>query len=143
MSDSAEKRPVCRKDLVEREQIIAKYLSRTLDSKAVEEFEAHYLVCSRCFCQLQVSESLAVGLQVSSPGWRRTSTGVIPGSVATAPTQRKRQSGTRFEQEIVARASSKLACRSGNTQEFALKRRPGVGRRTASISARPQSRHRK
>lgn len=137
MSDLAEERSVCRKDLVEREETIAKYLSRTLDSKAVEEFEAHYLVCDKCFHELQISEILAVGLQVSSPGWCRTSRGVAPGSVPTACAPSKRQSGT------AARASSKLACRTGKTQNLTLKRRPVAGRRTASIAAQPLSRYQK
>ena len=36
---------VCKREPIEREQVIAKYLSRALDAEAVEEFEGHYLGC--------------------------------------------------------------------------------------------------
>jgi len=39
----------CKMEPIQREQIIAKYLSRSLDSDAVEEFEGHYLGCDECF----------------------------------------------------------------------------------------------
>ena len=35
----------CAMEPIQREQTIAKYLSRSLDSEAVEEFEGHYLGC--------------------------------------------------------------------------------------------------
>ena len=68
----------CRMEPIQREQIIAKYLSRSLDSDAVEEFEGHYLGCDECFDELRVSELLAADLR-DSPGrsqsnmaWRST-----------------------------------------------------------------------
>jgi len=72
MPELMNERVVCGSDLFEREVVIAKYLSRTLDSEAVEEFEAHYLVCDECFDELRVSESMAVGLRASSLVWGQT-----------------------------------------------------------------------
>ena len=40
---------ICTMEPFQREQIIAKYLSRALDTEAVEEFEGHYLGCDECF----------------------------------------------------------------------------------------------
>lgn len=51
-----------------REQIIARYLARSLDADAVEEFEGHYLGCDECFDELRVSERLVRDLRVSDPG---------------------------------------------------------------------------
>jgi anti-sigma B factor antagonist len=56
---------VCRKEPIEREEIIAKYLSRNLGVDGVEEFEAHYLGCDECFDELRVSERLAADLSAS------------------------------------------------------------------------------
>jgi anti-anti-sigma factor len=50
----------------QREQIIAKYLSRALDTEAVEEFEGHYLGCDECFDELQLSERIAEDLRAST-----------------------------------------------------------------------------
>lgn len=55
----------CKMEPIKREQIIAKYLSRSLDSAAVEEFEGHYLGCDECFDELRVSEHLAANLRAS------------------------------------------------------------------------------
>ena len=60
---------VCKKEPIEREQLIARYLSRTLDENAVEEFEAHYLGCDECFDELRVSERLASDLRASNLAW--------------------------------------------------------------------------
>jgi anti-anti-sigma factor len=60
---------VCKKEPIEREQLIARYLSRTLDEDAVEEFEAHYLGCDECFDELRVSERLASDLRASNLAW--------------------------------------------------------------------------
>jgi len=62
---------VCKREPVEREQVIAKYLSRSLDSEAVEEFEGHYLGCDECFDELQVSERLAADLRASNLAWNQ------------------------------------------------------------------------
>jgi anti-anti-sigma factor len=61
---------------IKREQIIAKYLSRTLDSEAVEEFEGHYLGCDECFDELRISERLAEDLRSSNLSWKRAEQGV-------------------------------------------------------------------
>ncbi|MDQ1474017.1 MAG: anti-sigma factor antagonist [Bryobacterales bacterium] len=55
----------CRMEPIQREQIIAKYLSRSLDSEGVEEFEGHYLGCDECFDELRVSEHMAAELRIS------------------------------------------------------------------------------
>ena len=61
----------CRMEPIQREEIIARYLSRSLDIDAVEEFEGHYLGCDECFDELRVSERLAAALQSSSNlAWR-------------------------------------------------------------------------
>jgi anti-anti-sigma factor len=56
---------------IQREQIIARYLSRSLDADAVEEFEGHYLGCDECFEELRVSERLAADLRASNLAWRQ------------------------------------------------------------------------
>jgi len=63
---------VCSKEPIEREQVIARYLARSLDEDAVEEFEAHYLGCDECFDELRVSERLAADLRASSFSWQQT-----------------------------------------------------------------------
>jgi anti-sigma B factor antagonist len=62
----------CKMEPIQREQIIAKYLSRFLDSDGVEEFEGHYLGCDECFDELRVSESLAADLRSSNLAWKTT-----------------------------------------------------------------------
>jgi anti-sigma B factor antagonist len=62
---------VCKKEPIEREQVIAKYLSRSLDSEAVEEFEGHYLGCDECFDEMRISERLAADLRVTNLAWNR------------------------------------------------------------------------
>lgn len=61
----------CRMEPIQREQVIAKYLSRTLDADAVEEFEGHYLGCDECFDELRLSERMAAELRRSNLTWRR------------------------------------------------------------------------
>jgi anti-anti-sigma factor len=63
---------VCRKEPIEREQVIAKYLSRSLTAETVEEFEAHYLGCDECFDELRISERLASDLRSSNLSWRES-----------------------------------------------------------------------
>lgn len=63
---------VCKIEPIEREQVIAKYLSRSLDADAVEEFEAHYLGCDECFDEMKVSERLAADLRASNLAWKQT-----------------------------------------------------------------------
>ncbi len=62
----------CRMEPIQREQVIAKYLSRTLDADAVEEFEGHYLGCDECFDELRLSERMAAELRQSNLTWRRS-----------------------------------------------------------------------
>jgi len=62
----------CSKEPIEREQVIAKYLSRSLDSDIVEEFEGHYLGCDECFDEMLVSERLAHDLRQSNLAWNQT-----------------------------------------------------------------------
>src|SRR5271155_967053 len=64
---------ICGKELIEREQIIARYLARSLDAGAVEEFEGHYLGCDECFDEMRVSERLAADLRASNLVWRQSS----------------------------------------------------------------------
>jgi anti-sigma B factor antagonist len=63
---------VCSREPIEREQVIARYLARSLDEDAVEEFEAHYLGCDECFDELRISEMLAADLRASSFSWQQT-----------------------------------------------------------------------
>lgn len=62
---------ICTMEPFQREQIIAKYLSRALDTEAVEEFEGHYLGCDECFDELRVSERMADELRASSLSWQQ------------------------------------------------------------------------
>lgn len=61
---------VCKKEPIEREKVIAKYLSRNLGAEAVEEFEGHYIGCDECFEELRVSERLAADLRASNFSWQ-------------------------------------------------------------------------
>jgi anti-anti-sigma factor len=63
---------VCRKEPIEREQLIARYLSRSLSEEAVEEFEAHYLGCDECFDEMRVSARLAADLRASTLAWKKS-----------------------------------------------------------------------
>jgi len=63
----------CRMEPIDREQVIAKYLARALDTEAVEEFEGHYLGCDECFDELRLSERMANDLRQSNLLWRQTS----------------------------------------------------------------------
>lgn len=62
----------CAMEPIQREQTIAKYLSRSLDSDSVEEFEGHYLGCDECFEELRVSERMAADLRYSNLAWRQS-----------------------------------------------------------------------
>src|SRR5580658_7727080 len=64
---------ICKKEPIEREQVIAKYLSRALDIDAVEEFEGHYLGCDECFDEMRVSQRLAADLRASNLAWKQAS----------------------------------------------------------------------
>jgi anti-sigma B factor antagonist len=62
----------CKKEPLEREQVIARYLARSLDSEAVEEFEGHYLGCDECFDEMRVSDRLAADLRATNLAWNQT-----------------------------------------------------------------------
>src|SRR5690242_12189290 len=62
----------CAKDPVIREQIIARYLARSLDTDAVEEFEGHYLGCDECFDELRVTERMIAELRSSNLAWKQS-----------------------------------------------------------------------
>jgi len=49
-------------DPIRREELIARYLLRKLDSEAADAFEAHYLACSDCFEEIRATELLICGL---------------------------------------------------------------------------------
>lgn len=63
---------ICGKDPLNREEIIARYLARTLEADAVEEFEGHYLGCDECFDELRVSERLVADLRSSNLSWKQS-----------------------------------------------------------------------
>jgi anti-sigma B factor antagonist len=63
---------ICAKEPIDREQIIARYLARSLAADAVEEFEGHYLGCDECFDELRVSDRLVAELRESNVSWRQT-----------------------------------------------------------------------
>jgi anti-anti-sigma factor len=63
---------ICGKEPFDREQIIARYLARSLDVDAVEEFEGHYLGCDECFDELRVSDRMVAELRSSNVSWKQT-----------------------------------------------------------------------
>lgn len=63
---------ICAKEPIDREQIIARYLARSLDADGVEEFEGHYLGCDECFEELRVSDRLAAELRPSNVAWKQS-----------------------------------------------------------------------
>src|ERR1700744_518705 len=63
---------VCRKEPIEREQIIARYLSRSLNEEGVEELQAHYLGCDECFDEMRVSARLAADLRATTLVWKQS-----------------------------------------------------------------------
>lgn len=63
----------CEKESIHREEIIARYLARSLDADAVEEFEGHYLGCDECFDELRVTERLVKDLRSPNIAWKQNS----------------------------------------------------------------------
>ncbi len=63
---------ICGKEPIDREQIIARYLARSLDANSVEEFEGHYLGCDECFDELRVSDRLVAELRSSNVSWKQS-----------------------------------------------------------------------
>jgi anti-sigma B factor antagonist len=49
-------------DPVRREQLIAGYLGRRLNSELIEQWEGHYLACHDCFEEIRATELLIRGL---------------------------------------------------------------------------------
>lgn len=49
-------------DALEREDLIRKYLNRTLDPASLEAFEAHYLECETCFEELRTTDTMTSAL---------------------------------------------------------------------------------
>src|SRR5689334_3309754 len=50
-------------DPLRREEVIAQYLLRRLDSETADQFESHYLGCNECFEQLAAADLLGSGLR--------------------------------------------------------------------------------
>ena len=64
---------ICGKEQMNREEIIARYLARSLDADAIEEFEGHYLGCDECFDELRVTERLVKDLRSPNLSWKQNS----------------------------------------------------------------------
>src|ERR1700749_2081532 len=98
----------CKKEPIEREQVIAKYLSRTLDSGAVEEFEGHYLGCDECFDELRVSERLAADLRASNLAWKQTQGGSFLRFKANAELTHSAQELDELRREVLEQSDSRV-----------------------------------
>ena len=61
----------CHDDPVLREELIRKYLLKTMAAGPAEEFESHYLACDDCFEELRATEMLLSGLAQSKVDRRR------------------------------------------------------------------------
>jgi anti-sigma B factor antagonist len=99
---------VCKKEPIAREQVIARYLSRTLDSEAVEEFEGHYLGCDECFDELQVSERLAADLRASNLAWKRTEGVSVLRFKASAELTHSARELDQLRREVLEQSDSKV-----------------------------------
>jgi anti-anti-sigma factor len=99
---------VCKKEPIAREQVIARYLSRTLDSEAVEEFEGHYLGCDECFDELQVSERLAADLRASNLAWKKTQGVSVLRFKASAELTHSARELEQLRQEVLEQSDSKV-----------------------------------
>ena len=64
---------ICGKEQMKREETIARYLARSLDADAIEEFEGHYLGCDECFDELRVTERLVKDLRSPNLSWKQNS----------------------------------------------------------------------
>src|SRR5579863_4793983 len=99
---------VCKKEPMEREQVIAKYLSRSLNSEAVEEFEGHYLGCDECFDELQVSERLAADLRASNLAWNQTDGVSVLRFKANAELTHSAQELEELRKEVLEQSDSRV-----------------------------------
>jgi anti-anti-sigma factor len=93
---------------IEREQVIAKYLSRSLDAEAVEEFEAHYLGCDECFDEMRVSERLAADLRASNLAWKQTGGVSVLRFKANAELTHSAQELEELRREVLEQSDSKV-----------------------------------
>ena len=99
---------VCKKEPIEREQVIAKYLSRSLDAEAVEEFEAHYLGCDECFEEMRVSERLAADLRASNLAWKQTEGVAVLQFKANAELTHSAQELEELRREVLEQSDSRV-----------------------------------
>jgi anti-anti-sigma factor len=99
---------VCKKEPIEREQVIARYISRSLDAEAVEEFEAHYLGCDECFDETRVSERLAADLRASNLAWRQSSGVSVLQFKATAELTHSAQALEELRREVFEQSDSRV-----------------------------------
>lgn len=99
---------VCKKEPMEREQVIARYLSRGLEADAVEEFEAHYLGCDECFDELRVSERLAADLRSSNLAWKQTSGVSVLQFKANAELTHSAQELDELRREVLEQSDSRV-----------------------------------
>jgi anti-sigma B factor antagonist len=99
---------VCKMEPIEREQVIAKYLSRSLDAEAVEEFEAHYLGCDECFDEMRVSERLAADLRASNLAWKQSGGVSVLRFKANAELTHSAQELEELRREVLEQSDSKV-----------------------------------
>jgi anti-sigma B factor antagonist len=99
---------VCKKEPIEREQIIARYLSRSLHEDGVEEFEAHYLGCDECFDEMRVSVRLAADLRASSLAWKRSGGVSVLGFRGNTELTQAAQGLDELRREVLEQRDSKV-----------------------------------
>ena len=97
----------CKMEPIQREQIIAKYLSRSLDSEAVEEFEGHYLGCDECFDEMRVSERLAADLR-SNVAWKQSGGVSVLAFRAAAQLTHSAQELEELRREVLEQSDSRV-----------------------------------
>ena len=88
--------------------MIAKYLSRALDSGAVEEFEGHYLGCDECFDELRVSELIAEDLRSSRLAWKQTNGVSVLRFKANAELTHSAQELEELRREVLEQSDSRV-----------------------------------
>jgi anti-anti-sigma factor len=99
---------VCKKEPIEREEVIAKYLSRSLGAQAVEDFEAHYLGCDECFDEMRVSERLAADLRASNLAWNQTGGVSVLRFKANAELTHSAQDLDELRREVLEQSDSRV-----------------------------------
>jgi len=98
----------CSIEPIAREQVIARYLSRSLDTDAVEEFEAHYLGCDECFDELRVSERLAADLRASNLAWKNSDGVSVLGFRAAAQLTHSARELDELRREVLEQSDSRV-----------------------------------